>query len=46
MAMCSEDYERVKAEKELLEKLQEAEERLKNEDSWMSLDELKVSVEV
>ena len=41
-----EDYEREKAEKKLLMKLQEAEEAVKDESTWMSLDELKKSVGV
>ena len=40
------DYEREKAEKKLLMKLQEAEEAVKDESAWMSLDELKKSVGV
>ena len=40
------DYEREKAEKKLLMKLQEAEEAVKDESAWMSLDELKRSVGV
>ena len=39
-------YEREKAEKKLLMKLQEAEEAVKDERAWMSLDELKKSVGV
>ena len=35
-----------KAEKKLLMKLQEAEEAVKDESAWMSLDELKKSVGV
>lgn len=42
--MDIEDYEREKAEKKLLMKLQEAEEAVKDESAWMSLDELKTSV--
>lgn len=41
-----EDYEREKAEKKLLMKLQEAEEAVKDKNAWMSLDELKESVGV
>ena len=41
-----EDYEREKAEKKLLMKLQVAEEAVKDESAWMSLDELKNSVGV
>mgnify|MGYP000761861940 FL=1 len=44
--MDMEDYEREKAEKKLLMKLQEAEERVKDESAWMSLYELKKSVGV
>ena len=44
--MDIEDYEREKAEKKLLMKLQEAEEAVKDESTWMSLDELKKSVGV
>lgn len=36
-----EDYERDRAEKKLLMKLQEAEEAVKDGDGWLSLDELK-----
>ena len=43
--MLAED-EREKAEKKLLMKLQEAEEAVKDESAWMSLDELKKSVGV
>ena len=46
VVMDIEDYEREKAEKKLLMKLQEAEEAVKDESSWMSLDELKKSVGV
>ena len=41
VVMDVEDYERKKAEKKLLMKLQEAEEVVKDESDWMSLDELK-----
>ena len=44
VVMDMEDYEREKAEKKLLMKLQEAEEAVKDESAWMSLDELKKSV--
>ena len=44
--MDIEDYEREKAEKKLLMKLQEAEDAVKAESAWMSLDELKKSVGV
>ena len=46
VVMDIEDYEREKAEKKLLMKLQEAEEAVKDESTWMSLDELKKSVGV
>ena len=40
-----EDYERDKAEKKLLMKLQEAEETIKNGEGWLDLDELKALME-
>ena len=40
-----EDYERDRAEKKLLMKLQEAEEAVKDGKGWLSLDELKALVE-
>ena len=46
VVMDIEDYEREKAEKKLLMKLQEAEEAVRDESVWMSLDELKKSVGV
>lgn len=46
VVMDIEDYEREKAEKKLLLKLQEAEERVKDDSAWMSLDELKAFVGV
>ena len=46
VVMDIEDYEREKAEKKLLMKLQEAEVAVKDECAWMSLDELKASVGV
>ena len=46
VVMDIEDYDREKAGKKLLMKLQEAEEAVKDESSWMSLDELKKSVGV
>ena len=46
VVMDIEDYEREKAEKKLLMKLQEAEEAVRDESAWMSLDELKKSVGV
>lgn len=36
-----EDYERERAEKKLLMKLQEAEDAVKDGEGWLSLDELK-----
>ena len=39
-----EDYERDKAEKKLLEKLQEAEATVEDGKGWLSLDELKIMV--
>ncbi len=36
-----EDYERDRAEKKLLMKLQEAEEAVKEGEGWLNLDELK-----
>lgn len=44
--MDIEDYEREKAEEKLLMKLREAEEAVKDENTWISLDELKKSVGV
>lgn len=47
VVMDIEDYEREKAEKKLLMKLQEAEEAaVKDDSAWMSMDELKRSVGV
>lgn len=46
VVMDIEDYEREKAEKKLLIKLQEAEEAVKDKNAWISLDELKTSVGV
>ena len=40
-----EDYERERAEKKLLMKLQEAEEAVKDGEGWLDLDELKTLVE-
>ena len=40
-----EDYERGKAERSLLMKLQEAEEAVEDGKGWLSLDELKMLVE-
>ena len=42
VVMDIEDYERDKAEKKLLEKLQEAEAAVKDGKGWLSLDELKI----
>lgn len=39
-----EDYEKDRAEKKLLMKLQEAEEAVKDGEGWLSLDELKASM--
>lgn len=39
-----EDYERERAEKKLLMKLQEAEEAVKDGEGWLTLDELKTLV--
>ena len=39
--MDIEDYEREKAEKKLLMKLQEAEEAVKDGEGWLKLEELK-----
>lgn len=39
-----EDYERDRAEKKLLMKLQEAEKAVKDGEDWLSLDELKALV--
>lgn len=46
VVMDIEDYEREKAEKKLIIKLQEAEETAKDESAWISLGELKASVGV
>ena len=40
-----EDYERERAEKKLLMKLQEAEEAVKDGEGWLSLEELKAAME-
>ena len=42
VVMDIEDYERDRAEKKLLMKLQEAEEAVKAGEGWLSLDELKI----
>jgi antitoxin Phd len=44
VVMDIEDYERDKAEKKLLEKLQEAGAAVKDGKGWLSLDELKTMV--
>ncbi|WP_455716319.1 type II toxin-antitoxin system prevent-host-death family antitoxin [Anaerosporobacter sp.] len=44
VVMDIEDYEREKAEKKLLMKLQEAEEAVKEGKDWITLDELKAKV--
>ena len=41
VVMDIEDYERDRAEKKLLMKLQEAEEAVKDEEGWLNLEELK-----
>ena len=42
IVMDIEDYDRDRAEKKLLMKLQEAEETVKAGEGWLSLDELKI----
>jgi prevent-host-death family protein len=44
VVMDIEDYERDRAEKKLLEKLQAAEDAVKDGTGWLSLDELKSKV--
>ena len=44
VVMDIEDYERDRAEKKLLMKLQEAEEAVKDGEGWLNLDELKALV--
>lgn len=44
VVMDIEDYENDRAEKKLLMKLQEAEEAVKDGESWIALDELKALV--
>ena len=39
------DYERERAEKKLLVKLQEAEEAVKDGEGWLTMDELKAALE-
>lgn len=46
VVMDIEDYEREKAEKKLLMKLQEAEDAVQDNGSWMSFDELKAFIGV
>lgn len=41
VVLSIEDYERERAEKQLLMKLQEAEEAVRDGEGWLSLDELK-----
>ena len=41
MVMDIEDYERDRAEKELLEKLYEAEEAVKGGNGWLAMDEFR-----
>ncbi|MCM1191157.1 MAG: type II toxin-antitoxin system prevent-host-death family antitoxin [Butyrivibrio sp.] len=44
VVMDIEDYERDRAEKKLIEKLQEAENAVQDENNWLSLDELKAII--
>jgi len=44
VVMDIEDYDREKAEKKLLLKLQEAEEAVRDGNCWMTLEELKATV--
>lgn len=44
VVMDIEDYEREKAEKKLLMKLQEAEEVVKDGNGWLTLDKLKATL--
>ena len=44
VVMDIEDYERDRAEKKLLMKLQEAEEAVKDGEGWLSLEELKEQI--
>lgn len=46
VVMDIQDYDREQDEKKLLMKLGEAEEAVKDEGNWLSLDELKKQVEV
>ncbi len=43
--MDIDDFERDRAEKKLLKKLQEAEEAVKDGEDWLNLDELKTLME-
>ena len=43
--LAANEYEKDKAERKLLMKLQEAEDAVKEEKGWMSLDELKAARE-
>lgn len=45
VVMDIEDYERNQAEKKLIMKLHEAEEAVKDNEVWLSLDELKALME-
>ena len=42
--LAANEYEQDKAERKLLMKLQEAEDAVKEEKGWMSLDELKAAM--
>ncbi|MCM1056123.1 MAG: type II toxin-antitoxin system prevent-host-death family antitoxin [Firmicutes bacterium] len=44
VVMDIEDYERDRAEKKLIEKLQEAENAVQDGNNWLSLDELKAII--
>lgn len=44
VVMDMDEYERERAEKKLLMKLQEAEEAVKDGEGWLSLDELKAAM--
>ena len=46
VVMDIEDYERDKAEKKLLMKLHEAEEAVKEENNWLTLEQLKEAMGV
>lgn len=45
VVLAIEDYEKDRAEKKLLMKLQEAEEAVQEKNSWLSLDELRTAME-